>query len=104
MVLIDAAIDEITSQRAKFGAFQRNTLETNLRSLRISEENLAAALSTIRDADLSEEINDFTRNQILLSAGISVLAQANAIPQLVLQLLGYVGPSSLIWDQGRAAA
>jgi flagellin len=88
LLLIDHAIDEITTLRAKLGAFQQNTLETNLRSLRIAEENLSASESTIRDVDISMEISEFTRNQILLSAGVSVLAQANAIPQTVLQLLG----------------
>jgi flagellin len=88
LLLIDTAIDEITTLRAKLGAFQQNTLETNLRSLRVAEENLSASESTIRDVDISIEVTEFTRNQILLSAGVSVLAQANAIPQTVLQLLG----------------
>lgn len=88
VLLVDVAIDEITTLRAKLGAFQKNTLESNLRSLRIAEENLSAAESTIRDMDISVEISEFTRSQILLSAGVSVLAQANAIPQTVLQLLG----------------
>ncbi|MBI5115346.1 hypothetical protein HZA56_02630 [Candidatus Poribacteria bacterium] len=88
VTLIDQAIDEISRLRAKLGAFQQNTLETNLRSLNIAEENLAASESTIRDVDISAEISSFTRDQILLSAGVSVLAQANAIPQTVLQLLG----------------
>ena len=88
VVLIDKAIDEITTLRAKLGAFQQNTLETNLRSLRIAEENLSASESTIRDMDISVEITEFTKSQILLSAGVSVLAQANAVPQTVLQLLG----------------
>jgi flagellin len=86
--LLDKAIDEITRLRAKLGAFSQNTLQTNLRSLRIAEENLSASESTIRDMDISTEISEFTRNQILLSAGVSVLAQANAVPQTVLQLLG----------------
>ena len=86
--LLDKAIDEITRLRAKLGAFSQNTLQTNLRSLRIAEENLSASESTIRDMDISKEISEFTRNQIILSAGVSVLAQANAIPQTVLQLLG----------------
>lgn len=88
ILLIDKSIDEISRLRAKLGAFQKNTLETNLRSLRIAGENLSASESTIRDVDVSQEVSEFTKNQILLSAGISVLAQANAIPQTVLQLLG----------------
>jgi flagellin len=86
--LIDKAIDEISRLRASLGAFQQNTLESGLRSLRIAAENLSASESTIRDMDISTEISEFTKNQILLSAGVSVLAQANAIPQTVLQLLG----------------
>lgn len=86
--LIDAAINEVTSLRATIGAFQKNTLESTLASLQITRENLSASESTIRDVDVSQEISEFTRNQILLSAGVSVLAQANAIPQTVLQLLG----------------
>ena len=88
ILLVDKAIDEISRLRAKLGAFQKNTLETNLRSLRIAEENLSASESTIRDMDISVEISEFTKSQILLSAGVSVLAQANAVPQTVLQLLG----------------
>jgi len=88
ILLIDEAIDEISRLRAKLGAFQKNTLETNLRSLRIAHENLSASESTIRDMDISVEISEFTKSQILLSAGVSVLAQANAVPQTVLQLLG----------------
>lgn len=88
VLLIDQAIDEVTTLRAKLGAFQQNTLETNQRSLSIAQENLSASESTIRDMDISIEISEFTKNQILLSAGVSVLAQANAIPQTVLQLLG----------------
>ncbi len=88
VLLIDQGTDEISRLRARLGAFQKNTLETNLRSLRIAEENLSASESTIRDVDISSEVSEFTRNQILLSAGVSVLAQANAIPQTVLQLLG----------------
>jgi flagellin len=88
ILLIDKAIDEISRLRAKLGAFQQQTLETNLRSLNVAQENLSASESTIRDVDISKEISEFTRDQILLSAGVSVLAQANAIPQTVLQLLG----------------
>ena len=88
IALVDAAINEVTSLRATLGAFQKNTLESNLAALRVTAENLRASESTIRDVDISEEITEFTRNQILLSAGVSVLAQANAIPQTVLQLLG----------------
>jgi flagellin len=86
--VIDAAIDEITNQRGKLGAFQANTLESGLNSLRVSKENLTAAESTIRDVDFAEESAAFTRNQILVQASTSMLAQANQMPQNVLKLLG----------------
>jgi flagellin len=86
--VIDAAIDQITNQRGKLGAFQANTLESGLSSLRVSRENLTAAESTIRDVDFAEESAMFTRNQILVQASTSMLAQANQMPQNVLKLLG----------------
>jgi flagellin len=86
--VIDAAIDEVTKSRGKMGAFQANTLETNLNSLRISQENLTAAESVIRDTDFAKESAMFTRNQILTQASQSMLAQANQLPQSVLSLLG----------------
>lgn len=88
MAIIDAAIDKVSRERAELGAFQLNTLESNLANLRIAAENLDAAESVIRDADMAEEVVGFTKNQILLQAGTAVLAQANLIPQTVLQLLG----------------
>ncbi|MCZ6645002.1 MAG: flagellin [SAR324 cluster bacterium] len=87
MLLVDEAISKISSLRANLGAFQRNTLESNANSLRISNENLTAAESSLRDANMAEEITNFTRNQIMLSAGMAMLAQANQTPQSVLQLL-----------------
>ena len=86
--VIDAAIDQITNQRGKLGAFQANTLESGLNSLRVSKENLTAAESTIRDVDFAQESAAFTRNQILVQASTSMLAQANQMPQNVLKLLG----------------
>jgi flagellin len=86
--VIDRAIDEVTNQRGKLGAFQANTLESGLNSLRVSKENLTAAESTIRDVDFAEESANFTRNQILVQASTSMLAQANQMPQNVLKLLG----------------
>ncbi len=88
MTLIDAAIDEVSTLRAKVGAFQKNALESNLNSLRIAHENLTAAESELADADMAEEMSSFTKNQILFSAGTAMLAQANQVPQSVLQLLG----------------
>ncbi len=84
---IDVALDSINSLRALFGASQ-NRLEYTIRSLAIQEENSTASESSIRDADIAQETIKFTRNQILVSSGTSVLAQANIIPQTALQLLG----------------
>jgi flagellin len=86
--LIDAAIDSVSSQRSELGAFQRNTLESNLNNLRIAAENLGAAESTFRDADLALEMAEFTKLQILAQTGVAMMAQANQIPQTVLRLIG----------------
>ncbi|MBI3128936.1 MAG: hypothetical protein HYZ11_15125 [Candidatus Tectomicrobia bacterium] len=85
--LVDDAINQITTLRGNLGAFQANVLESNIASLGVAQENLAAAESSIRDADFADETVQFTRNQILLQAGTAILTQANAIPQAVLQLL-----------------
>lgn len=88
LLLIDAAIDAVSSQRSELGAFQRNTLESNLNNLRIAAENLGAAESTFRDADLALEMAEFTKLQILSQTGVAMMAQANQIPQTVLRLIG----------------
>ena len=85
--LADQAIRELSTNRGDLGAFQRNTLESNLSSLRIASENLTAAESTLRDADMAQELTDFTKNQILSQTATAQLAQANALPQNVLTLL-----------------
>ncbi|MCK6487534.1 MAG: hypothetical protein L6R48_04195 [Planctomycetes bacterium] len=74
--------------RGQLGAFQANTLETGLNSLRVTSENLTAAESTIRDVDFAAESAEFTKNNILMQASNSMLAQANQQPQGVLSLLG----------------
>jgi flagellin len=84
---IDLALQSVTSVRGRLGAFQ-NRLEFTINTLAIQEENSAASESAIRDADIARETVAFTRNQILVSAGTSVLAQANIVPQTALQLLG----------------
>jgi flagellin len=88
LLLIDAAIDEISSNRSELGAFQRNTLESNLANLRVAAENLSAAESTFRDADLALEMAEFTKLQILAQTGVAMMAQANQLPQTVLRLIG----------------
>jgi flagellin len=87
MKIIDAAVTQLAELRGKLGAFQKNFLESTVRSLNIAQENLTASESTIRDADMAQEITQFTRLQILQQSGMSVLAQANQSPQSVLQLL-----------------
>jgi flagellin len=83
---IDVAIKSVNSLRSTLGAFQ-NRLEFTINTLAIQEENATASESAIRDADIARETIAFTRNQILVSAGTSVLAQANIVPQTALQLL-----------------
>lgn len=85
--VIDKAIDNITNLRGTLGAFQQNTLESTATNLRATLENTVAAESTIRDTDFAEEIANFTKNQVLLQAGTSVLGNANLLPQAVLSLL-----------------
>jgi flagellin len=87
MLLIDHAITRISELRADLGAFQKNTLQSNANSLRIAEENLVSAESSLRDADMAAEVSQFTRNQVMLASGMAMLAQANQTPQTVLQLL-----------------
>ena len=88
ITIIDVAISQIASLRGTLGAFQKNTLQTNINSLSVALENVTATESFIRDANTAEETSAFTKNQILVQAGVSVLAQANVVSQSVLQLLG----------------
>ena len=83
---IDAAIRTVNSQRASMGAIQ-NRLEQTISRLELTSENLQAAESRIRDADMASEMIDYTRNQILQQSGTAMLAQANQAPQSILQLL-----------------
>jgi len=84
---IEQAIQQVSKQRAAFGAVQ-NRLEHTINNLGVNVENLSASESRIRDADMAKEVTSFTRNQILVQAGTAMLAQANAVPQNVLRLLG----------------
>ncbi len=85
--IVEEAIQQISVLRGRLGAFERNTLDTNMNSLRITLENVTASESTIRDADFAVETANLTRSQILVNAGTSVLALANQTPQSVLALL-----------------
>ena len=84
---IDAAIDTVSSTRAGFGAIQ-NRLDSSIRNISNTVENLAAANSRIRDVDVAKETSKLTSYQILQQAGVSVLAQANMTTGLALSLLG----------------
>ena len=83
---VDLALRSVSSLRSTLGAFQ-NRLEFTINTLAIQEENSAASESAIRDANIAQETIAFTRNQILVSAGTTVLSQANMVPQTALQLL-----------------
>lgn len=85
--ILDSAITDISVQRGQLGAFERNTLQTNIRSLQVGFENITASESQIRDADFAAETANLTRAQILVQAGTSVLATANLMGQNVLALL-----------------
>ena len=85
--VIDQAITQVSEARGGIGSFQRNAIESNIRSLGIAKENLTASESLIRDTDIAAEMTNFTKMQILQQAGMAVLAQANSAPQAVLSLL-----------------
>jgi flagellin len=86
LTAIDQAIVSVSAMRADFGAIQ-NRLQSTISNLAVSVENMAAANSRIRDVDVAEETAELTRNNILLNAGTSVLAQANQTAQTALTLL-----------------
>ena len=85
--ILDKAILEISKMRGRLGAFERNTVQTNVRSLQIGLENITSSESKIRDADFAKETALLTRAQILNQAGTSVLATSNNNAQNVLALL-----------------
>ena len=87
ITVINDAINAISEHRANLGAVQ-NRLEYKIRNLDNAAENMAAAESRIRDADMAKLMTEFTKNNILFQASTAMLAQANALPQGVLQLLG----------------
>jgi len=87
MRIVDDAIQQLARLRGELGSFQKDFLESNVRSLGVAQENLASSESFIRDADMAAEITNYTRLQILNQSGLAVLAQANQLPQGVIQLL-----------------
>ena len=83
---VNDAIDDISSMRSDFGALQ-NRLEHTINNLGVQTENITAAESRIRDVDMAKEMMTYTKNNILVQASQAMLAQANQVPQGVLQLL-----------------
>ena len=86
--IIDKAVKDVAASRGFMGAFQKNTLESNLNFLRIAHENVLNSESVIRDADMAEEMTNFTREQIMMESNTAMLAQANQSPLSILKLLG----------------
>jgi flagellin len=85
--IIDEAIKDVSGARGGLGAAQ-NRLQTTVNNLATQRENISAANSRIRDVDVAQETVSMTRSQILMQAGVSVLAQANQLPSMALSLLG----------------
>ncbi|AIY85722.1 flagellar hook-associated protein FlgL [Thermotoga sp. 2812B] len=86
IMVVDAAIHRVSTARAALGAVQ-NRLEHTISNLGVAAENLTAAESRIRDADMAKEMMEFTKQQILLQSSMAMLAQSNTLPQNVLQLM-----------------
>ena len=86
LTAINTAIGSVTADRGKVGAVQ-NRLQRSVSALSVTSENLQAAESAIRDADVAQEIAQLTRNQILVQTSTAMVGQSNLIPQSVLQLL-----------------
>jgi len=85
--VIDEAIELKDTERTKIGGYV-NRLQNTIMNLQIGRENATQSESQIRDADIAAEMSEFTRAQILMQTGVSMLAQANLIPQIVSQLVG----------------
>jgi flagellin len=86
LTVLDTAIKAVSTTRATLGSVQ-NRLEHTVANLGVAVENLTASESRIRDVDMAEEMVNYTRNNILSQAGTAMLAQANQMPQSILQLL-----------------
>ncbi|NQT34054.1 flagellin [bacterium] len=85
--LLDTAIDSKDTERTRMGAYVQR-LQNTIVNLQISEENAIRSESQIRDADIAAEMSNFVRSQILMQTGVSMLSQANMIPQIVAGLVG----------------
>ena len=85
--IVEAAITQVSVLSGRLGAFEQNTLNTNVDSLNVALENVTASESSITDANFAQETANLTRAQILVQAGTSVLSTANSTPQTILTLL-----------------
>jgi len=85
--VLDAANTEVSVIASSLGAFQTNTLQSNVNSLSIAQTNLSASNAAIQDTNMAAEMTNFTRLQILMKSGIAMLSQANQIPSALLTLL-----------------
>ena len=85
--LVDSAINQLTLERGRLGALQKNGLESNIAVLRVTAENLMAAESVVRDSDLAQELAEFTKNKLLFETGAAAVAQAIQLPSKVISLI-----------------
>jgi len=85
--IVEKVIDQISEYRGELGSFQKNMLESNLNSLKINEENITHAESTLRDSNMAAEMTNLTKDKIMLQASTAMIAQANQMPQTVLNLI-----------------
>ena len=85
--VVDKAINDVSSLRGRIGAFQTNTLESTANTLQTTLQNTTAAESSVRDTDFAKATAEFSKNQVLIQAGTTVLANANQTNQLILALL-----------------
>jgi len=86
-IIVKDAINEVAVLRGRLGAFQKNVVETNINSMQVAFENIAASESIMRDADMAEEVSKLTLAQILVQSSLQVLSIANQAPSNVLQLI-----------------
>jgi flagellin len=85
--IVDNSISQVSQLSANLGAFQNNVLNSAIQYMGVGVQNLSASESQIADTDVAAEVTSLTKNQIIEQAAVSVLAQANAAPQMVLKLL-----------------
>jgi len=85
--IVNESIKQISVLRGRLGAFQKDTVETNMNSMQVALENVTASESVLRDADMAEEVSKLTLAQILVQSTIQVLGIANQTPSSVLQLV-----------------